>query len=445
MCYWRAKTRIFKAGTLAMTEHLTEQMMENYRTRRMPVTELPAASDHLAGCAECRQRLGQSQAVDTLVNYFQTNFAVDAAEDVHLSYEQITDYLDGKLAVAERQAVDAHLQSCPLCLDEMQELRAFDTQMAAYPEKVYAPSAPAPLSQRVLAWAGFERFQNLTRAIAAIFSWRIVGALAVILLAVAVTLLWRAGREREESPNIAQGPNPTMPSPVVSPAPVTDTVPSPPIDQPIETNPLLAGVTSPPPAVEAALNSGRVRIPAAVKDLIGERGRLMGGSGGKETFKPLAPVGMVIRENQPTLSWMPLEGATGYRVYVFTPEYDEVDRSDLITDTKWTLGKSLDRGKTYIWQIKADKDGQVVTAPTRPDPEARFRVLEQTKLNELARAEKSYSGNHLALGVLYAEAGLIADAERELRALQAAHPNDATARKLLLSLQTQRNAKPSAK
>ena len=68
-----------------------------------------------------------------------------------------------------------------------------------------------------------------------------------------------------------------------------------------------------------------------------------------------------------------------------------------------------------------------------------------TKLNELARAEKSYSGNHLVLGVLYAEAGLIADAERELRALQAAHPNDATARKLLLSLQTQRNAKPSAK
>ena len=35
--------------------------------------------------------------------------------------------------------------------------------------------------------------------------------------------------------------------------------------------------------------------------------------------------------------------------------------------------------------------------------------------------------------------------ERELRALQAAHPNNATARKLLLSLQTQRNAKPSAK
>lgn len=170
----------------------------------------------------------------------------------------------------------------------------------------------------------------------------------------------------------------------------------------------------------------------------------MGGSG-KEDFKLLAPVGIIIKENRPTLSWTPLEGATGYRVYVVTTANDLVAESDLITDTKWTLTNALERSKTYVWQVKASKDGQTVTAPVPPSPPARFRVLDQARLSELARAEKSYPGNHLVLGVLYAEAGLIADAERELRALQAAHPNNATARKLLLSLQTQRNAKPSAK
>jgi hypothetical protein len=49
-------------------------------------------------------------------------------------------------------------------------------------------------------------------------------------------------------------------------------------------------------------------------------------------------------------------------------------------------------------------------------------------------SEQSYSKSHLVRGVLFARVGLLDDAERELRALAAANPRSAVARKLLASV-----------
>ena len=85
--------------------------------------------------------------------------------------------------------------------------------------------------------------------------------------------------------------------------------------------------------------------------------------------------------------------------------------------------------------MKAIKDGQEVTAPRPPAPQARFRILDQAKADELANARREYASSHLALGLLYAEAGLLKEAEEELRALQTANPDSEIARSLLNQVQ----------
>ncbi len=52
-----------------------------------------------------------------------------------------------------------------------------------------------------------------------------------------------------------------------------------------------------------------------------------------------------------------------------------------------------------------------------PAPEAKFKVLEQSQANELERIKKTAANSPLTLGVLYAQAGLLNDAEREFETL----------------------------
>lgn len=84
------------------------------------------------------------------------------------------------------------------------------------------------------------------------------------------------------------------------------------------------------------------------------------------------------------------------------------------------------------------KDGQEITSPRPPAPQAKFRILDQAKANELAKAKRAYGSSHLTLGLLYTEAGLLKEAEAELRALRRANPDSEVARNLLRQVQTLR-------
>lgn len=53
------------------------------------------------------------------------------AEDDHFgAYEQLTAYLDGKLDEVERIIADSHLEICPACMYQMQELSKFYDKMS---------------------------------------------------------------------------------------------------------------------------------------------------------------------------------------------------------------------------------------------------------------------------------------------------------------------------
>ena len=118
-----------------------------------------------------------------------------------------------------------------------------------------------------------------------------------------------------------------------------------------------------------------------------------------------------------------MEGATGYVVEVYDDQFKLVASSPQLTNRSWTTPQSLPRGKVYSWQVKAIKDGQEITSPRPPAPQAKFRILDQAKANELARAKRAYGSSHLTLGLLYAEAGLLKEAEQEFRLLLRANPN----------------------
>jgi lipopolysaccharide biosynthesis regulator YciM len=83
-------------------------------------------------------------------------------------------------------------------------------------------------------------------------------------------------------------------------------------------------------------------------------------------------------------------------------------------------------------------DGKKVISPSASAPETKFAVLSAADLQELTRLKKSKS--HLALGVFYARAGLLNEAEREFQNLVKLNPQSELPRKLLRSVRSTRKA-----
>jgi hypothetical protein len=147
----------------------------------------------------------------------------------------------------------------------------------------------------------------------------------------------------------------------------------------------------------------------------------------------------VVLSNQPTFRWSILEGASAYVVEVYDDQFKLVASSPELTNRAWRVSQSLARGKVYSWQVKAIKEGQEVTSPRPPAPQAKFRVLDQAKANEIARAKRDFASSHLTLGLLYADAGLLREAEQEFRSLRRANPDSDVARNLLRQVQSLRH------
>jgi hypothetical protein len=188
-------------------------------------------------------------------------------------------------------------------------------------------------------------------------------------------------------------------------------------------------------AVRSALETGRLPASPQVAQLAGTPSTLLGQANEESGFRLISPVGKVVESDRPEFSWSALAGAHSYTVTITDPQLNEVATSGPLTTTKWRVAKSLKLGAVYSWQATALKDGKAVTAPVLPAPQAKFKVVERDALQTLQQVKRSYPGSHLAVGVLYAESGLYAEAERELRALVRANPNDRVARELLRSLQ----------
>jgi hypothetical protein len=190
--------------------------------------------------------------------------------------------------------------------------------------------------------------------------------------------------------------------------------------------------------VKSALRSGQVVIPATVSEVTAKAGVLMSGSSPGVSFALQSPVVTFVQSSRPTFRWRQLQGATSYVVTVYDAAFRVVAKSEELSKTEWTPPNELERGVTFRWQVTANASGKQVKSPVPPAPEARFKVLESSKADDLQRTRQTLANSHLALGVLYAQAGLLDDAERELQMLLRANPQAKAAKMLLQSVKARR-------
>lgn len=334
----------------------------------------------------------------------------------HLTDAEVEGYARRALGPADLLAVDDHIVSCATCRgraaaiadlagglaslrdalvdgahvsdDQVQELAGraqADGPMAAH---LRACPTCAREVEDLRAWT---RRRSAPRR-----SFYYAAAAAVLLVVAVPTVLWRSSRS----------------------------------DQPAS----LAGLESLRPEehslVRAALQQGAAEPPALLAELEGRRETLMGGTTG-ETFGLVEPLFTIVPSDRPTFRWAPLAGADDYTVAVHDETLRPVVESPPLGQTAWTPEAALPRGATYVWQVTARRGGRSITAPAPPAPLARFRVLEEgaaTRLQEIAR---DHPESYLLLGILYAQAGARAEAEKHLRNVGPADPNAAVARRTL--------------
>jgi hypothetical protein len=184
--------------------------------------------------------------------------------------------------------------------------------------------------------------------------------------------------------------------------------------------------------IARAALSEQIEPAEVLRHLSGGQSGLRGDDDGPKGFRLLYPVRRVVFEDRPAFRWESLPGVSGYRVYVMDADGNQVGQSEELppTQTQWKAS-SLRRGQVFSWAVTAMVDGKKVVSPSASAPEMKFAVLSSADLQELARLKKSNS--HLALGIFYARAGLLNEAERELESLIKLNPQSELPRKLLQS------------
>jgi hypothetical protein len=374
-----------------MPGHLSEEQIARYRERRTPPEQFLQVDDHVSQCAECRERL--ASANDLRAGLQRTDVA---SQGEHLAYEQLEAYVDGKMSEADRELAQTHLESCPTCSADVRDLQTFKAELAG------------PKDQSKGGWWSAFVAMWLTRRRVAFA----VTMAAVIVLAVEL------GKRQ-------MGPPHGIPSSGTANSTRTET--------------LLAIKTMSPEeqaAVLEAISQQNIKTPVVLVGLRGPKETLLSESHEGARFEVLQPLGEVVLDARPLFRWQPLAGAISYSVAIFDPHLNPVQSSPALGTTQWSAAKPLPRGQTYLWQVTAKlSNGQMVSSPRPPNPEARFRVLDQTKADELSQFQAAHPEAHLALGILYAEAGMLEQAGHELGQLAKSDPDYDLAQKLLKSIQ----------
>jgi hypothetical protein len=400
---------------------------------------LLGVDDHLAECAECRRFIESTLNNDVAGLYADLTAA--SAAGPHLSFDQSAAYVDGLLTGEERRTIEDHLASCAMCAPLINDLRAFRNEIAPKLDREYSPQGAMEREPQA-GWR--ERIAAALRAPFVKIPLWIYAAPVLSLVAVAV---WIAMQQRTApqisytSPTPANSPTPKFASPPPEIAPVIVRLNDGGSSLALDAQGRLAGVDQWPSeyrrmAVDALSNQKAPESPLLAG--LSRRGSsLMGGADEGQRFAIIEPAGKILLTNRPTFKWTRLDGASGYVVEIYDAQFKLVSSSPTLTEVNWTPSR-LARGQVYSWQVKAIIGGQEFIAPQPTAPQAKFRILDQAAAAEIIGARREYASSHLLLGLLYARAGLLAEAEQEFRALQKANPDSGAARKLLASISSQR-------
>jgi hypothetical protein len=434
----------------SLPEHLSNIQIEDYCRHKLSAAELFFVSNHLDACEACSRQieraLGGDAAFFALKSeaFGEEEMLFSPAGRVHLTTEQTAGYVDEVLEGEELQVVNDHLTSCQQCEAAVTDLQAFKDRIVHDIKREYQASSTVPEKRWRHVFADLP--PRSPRLNALVFG----SGLAVLLLILGGGLYWQALQRKETVTEIVP-PTPGA-TPVVSPTPRSGDV-SAVLAQlndgggqvTLDREGNLSGIDNLLPVyqqiVKGALTNQRLEKSPLLAGLTRpESSQVRGRENKDRNFSTINPVGILILSDRPTFRWSRLDGATSYVVEVYDNDFNRVAASSQLRDNSWTAPESLTRGKTYTWQVKANKDGQQFISPHPTESVAKFRILDRATADELKQAQRIYAGSHLTLGVLYARYGLLDDAVRELGALQKANPDSAIARRLLANVRAMRRS-----
>src|SRR5438132_1652122 len=129
-----------------MVDHPSAAQLDAYRLKQLSAADILAVDNHLEICGRCRERLTRPYLNEALVVSFQNDLEAAARQTPeHLTYEVLEALVDRTASDNEREIADAHLEDCHACSCELEDLRAFKAEIAAWPAQ---DSAPASVSRK---------------------------------------------------------------------------------------------------------------------------------------------------------------------------------------------------------------------------------------------------------------------------------------------------------
>ncbi|MEP7342870.1 MAG: zf-HC2 domain-containing protein [Acidobacteriota bacterium] len=401
--------------------------MSELIARRLAPGELSAAMQHLAECSACREQINGAYNTEERLAALRAQFITKPGEtERHPSYEQLSGFVDRSLPADQRTVVQSHLEACDDCAEEA---RGFRTLLAALQtHSVKSAIQPA-------------RTEKAARVRKPVFVRLGFAAAAIAVIALIIIAGWRRPATIVQHNEIATEGSTPSPSPATS-LPTSETKLSL-TDQghriTLDSQGNLTELPSLPAGyeriVKAALTRQRAPVSPAIAELASDKGTLLGPGDNADAFDLLTPVAKVVSSNRPAFRWRKVAAAESYSVVVLDQHLNVMAQGETDGKTSWTPPEPLPRDQVLRWQVTAKIGDKQIISPIPPMPEARFKILPQAKAAELSQAAKEYANSHLLLGTLYAEAGLVEEAEREFRSLLAENPGSKIAQKLLRSVQ----------
>lgn len=281
----------------------------------------------------------------------------------HPRHDALVAYVDGRVDAADREWIDAHLEVCAICTEDVADLR----EMAQLIPGSAAAAIPEPRR-------------------------RVTLVIAAYIAAALMLTTWVVFRDAGREGGVVNTPDATaanIPSPTPSEAPVLPPLPA----GPVEPRRL------------------QLQLPAYHDALRPQAGVLLRENVASSSFVVLGPVGTAVESPRPTFRWTPLEGASSYRVTVVDDSFTEVAAASGITTTTWTPDRDLPRNTVLTWQVRAERaDGSSVVTPAPPLPEARVFVLSARNVQLLTTERQALANAPADLGLLLARLGLYDEA-----------------------------------
>lgn len=440
-----------------MTQHLSTETIDRYRRNALIGKEWLAAHTHIANCPKCSEQLGEVEKLRSVFDAIQFDLAAITEQTVeHPDDEQLSDFINKKLNKVDAEIVASHMAWCSICPVEIEEMEAFGQRPEAenrlgLKEKTTKNGWTLLAGWFPLAWQTMQRssFARVAQAVA---------ALILITSTTYVFLNLRSSDSSEkQSTKLTQNSTPSPQSaPFVSPSPTPSPL--------LSTSPGKGVSHAPPNTLLGDVAQWRGVLPAeyqllstairngameTANDLRPSNGGVLMGGSRKHFFALLSPVEQVIRENQPTLKWKPLEDAVEYRVKVVDSTLGISLPNQVVKGTECKLDLPLEPGHIYVWQIVAqttEGEGHYGHRLNSTRTYAEFKVLATDELKLVQEAEKNYHPHkdpigYLALAVRYAKAGLVGDAERMLNAYLKERPASPQVIKMLASLKRRSDSK----